>query len=584
MTAPASAGGLQRLSGSWSAVIAVAAVIGGAGLSALILASDHYRDRYAFAVLGPLVGWNYVATGLYAWRRRPESRFGAILVALGFAWFLAALDGASSPVVYTLAVTFQTTWLGLFMHMLLSFPTGRLETSSRRWAAAAAYVAFGLGYLPVMLVSTSDAVGLCAGSCPRNVLQITHDAALGDVLLAAAGVLQVGVVVIVAGMLIRRWRRAGAAARRALAPVYMAGAATVALAAAYGATRTHLIAQLAVLGVGLTPFGFLAGLLRARLARAAVADLVVALERDSASTALRDALARTLGDPSLELAYWLPEFGTYADLDGHRVDVGARDGRSVTVIRRASGPVAALLHDSALCDERELLDAVCAAAGIALENARLRAELHARLDELRGSRARIVEATRRERQRLERNLHDGAQQRLVTLSLELGMLESRLAAQPELQERLGQVRAEAATCLQELRVLARGLHPAVVTDHGLTVALEGLATRCPVPVRLDLELPDRVPQDLEVAAYFMVAESLTNVAKYARATHATVAVRRERGEVVVEVIDDGVGGASTEGGTGLRGLADRVEALDGRLLIWSPDGGGTRVRAEIPCP
>jgi signal transduction histidine kinase len=583
MTAAASPGGLQRPSASWSAAIAAAAVICGGGLCLLILASDHYVDRYAFAVLGPLVGWNYVATGLYAWRRRPESRFGAILVALGFAWFLAALDSASAPLVFTLAVTFQTTWLALFLHMLLSFPTGRLETPARRWATAAAYAVFGLGYVPVMLVATSDLVGLCAGPCPRNVLQITDDAALGDVLLAAAGALQAGVFLIVVGMLIRRWRRAGAAARRALAPVYAAGAATVALAAAYGATRTHVIAQLAVLGVALTPFGFLAGLLRARLARSAVADLLVALGRDSASTALRDALARTLGDPSLELAYWLPEFEAYADLDGHRVDVEVPEGRAVTVIERASGPVAALVHDASLRAERELLGAVCAAAGIALENARLHADLHAQLEELRGSRTRILEATLKERQRLERNLHDGAQQRLVTLSLELSMLESRLGAQPELRERLGHVRAEAASCIQELRVLARGLHPAIVTDHGLAVALEGLASRCPVPVRLDLELPDGLPQDPEVTAYFTVAESLTNVAKYANATHATVAVRRQGSELVVDVIDDGVGGATTGGGSGLRGLTDRVEALDGRLRVWSPDGGGTHVRAEIPC-
>lgn len=191
---------------------------------------------------------------------------------------------------------------------------------------------------PVTGVATSDVVGLCAGPCPRNVLQITYNAALGDVLLAAAGALQAGAFLIVVGMLIRRWRRAGAAARRALAPVHAAGAATVALAAAYGATRTHVIAQLAVLGVALTPFVFIGGLLRARLARSAVADLLVALERDSASTALRDALARALGDPTLKLVYWRPEFETYADLDGHRVDMAALEDRTVTVMTGARGP------------------------------------------------------------------------------------------------------------------------------------------------------------------------------------------------------------------------------------------------------
>jgi signal transduction histidine kinase len=213
----------------------------------------------------------------------------------------------------------------------------------------------------------------------------------------------------------------------------------------------------------------------------------------------------------------------------------------------------------------------------------LHAEVRARLEELRGSRARVIEASQKERQRLERNLHDGAQQRLIALSLELSVLEARLEGDPDAGARLDQARREIATSLEELRDVARGIHPAVVSGHGLEIALEQLAARASVPVRLRVTTGGRLPERVEVAAFYLVSESLTNVAKHSGATSASVDVGRVDGEVFVEVVDDGVGGADTERGSGLRGLADRVEALEGRLRVWSPRGGGTKLRAEIPC-
>jgi signal transduction histidine kinase len=245
--------------------------------------------------------------------------------------------------------------------------------------------------------------------------------------------------------------------------------------------------------------------------------------------------------------------------------------------------VAALVHDPALTDEPELLDSVTAAAGLALENARLHAELSARLVELRGSRARVLAAGQSERQRLERNLHDGAQQRLIALSLELSLLEERVSDDPETTARLEAARRQIATSLEELREVARGLHPAVVSGHGLGVALEQLAAHASVPVRLSVNVGSRLPEPLEMAAYYLVSESLANVAKYAHASSASVEVTRRAVDVLVEIADDGVGGADESRGTGLRGLADRVEALGGQLRVWSPAGGGTRVQAEIPC-
>jgi signal transduction histidine kinase len=253
------------------------------------------------------------------------------------------------------------------------------------------------------------------------------------------------------------------------------------------------------------------------------------------------------------------------------------------LIDRDGAHVAALVHHPSVDDEPELLDAVTAAAGIALENGRLDAELRARLEELRGSRGRVIEAGQKERQRLERNLHDGAQQRLIALSLDLRLLEERLGDDPDTRAGLDQARQEIARSLEELRAVARGIHPAVVSGHGLGVALESLAARAPVPVRLTVEVDARVHERLEVAAYYVVCESLANIGKHARATSASVDVARANGNLVVEVVDDGVGGADSEGGTGLRGLADRVDALGGRLRVWTPRRGGTRVRAEMPC-
>ena len=198
------------------------------------------------------------------------------------------------------------------------------------------------------------------------------------------------------------------------------------------------------------------------------------------------------------------------------------------------------------------------------------------------SASRILAAADRERRRLERDLHDGAQQRLVSLSMRLRVLGMRLAPGSEVERLLATAQDELAASLQELRELARGLHPAVLSEHGLRSALESLALRAPLPVELSVALDDRPPAAVEVAAYYLVSEALTNIAKYADADTATVRVTRRDAELVVEVADDGVGGADPADGSGLRGLADRIEALDGRLDVWSAPARGTTVRAEIP--
>jgi signal transduction histidine kinase len=326
-----------------------------------------------------------------------------------------------------------------------------------------------------------------------------------------------------------------------------------------------------------------AGLLWGGAGRGAVADLVVELERTPPGS-VRAALARALGDPSLELALWLPERAAYVDAKGRPLTLppNASD-RAVTVLGPAEAPVAALVHDPALLERPALLTAAGAAARFALENERLQAELRLQLAEVHASRARIVEAGEEERRRLERDLHDGAQQRLLSLGLALQLARSELGPRPNgAATLLGEAEAELAAALEELRALAQGIHPAVLTEHGLGPALRTLAARSPLPVEIRHVPDERLPAPVEAAAYFVVSEALANVAKHAHASAAFVSIARRGDSLEVEVQDDGVGGAEPRAGSGLAGLADRVHTLEGRLTIESKLGHGTCLRANIP--
>ena len=533
-------------------------------------------------VIALLSNWltvSYVLCGLLAWARRPDSRFGLLMVAAGFANFISTLSWTTNDLTFTLGQALDLLPPVILMHVFLAFPTGHLRGKPERALVAGAYVA------AVLLQLVRMAFG---GFGPNNLLEILahEDAALLSLrvaLLTVSAFCLSGVAV----LLLRR--RRSDRLRRAhvlIVDAFALGLVMIALlfiSASFDGPAVQEIRWATFATLGLAPVVFLAALLNARLARSAVGDLVLELRAEPAPPDLKEALARALGDPSLELVYWLPDFGVYVDLAGRPVELPELEGRATTLIDRNGDHVAALIHDPALLDEPELLEGVQAAAGIALENGRLNAELRARLEELRGSRARIVEAAQNERQLLERNLHDGAQQRLIALSLDLSILKGRIDGDSEARAGIDQARRQIAASLAELREISSGLHPAVVSGHGLPVALEQLAARAPVPVELAIEVEGRLPEPLEVAAYYVVSESLVNIAKHAQAKTARVEIVKEQGELVLEIVDDGIGGADSERGTGLRGLADRVESLDGRLRVWTPRGGGTRVRAEIPC-
>ncbi len=565
--------------------VAVAAVLAAAVAAALAGASDHLSSPLVRGGLEVWVVVSYVTAGLIAWARRPQSRLGALMVTAGFVMFLTSLEWANSPLPYTVGTTVDLLPAVVFLHVFLAFPDGRLDAPGDRQLVLVGYV---VAVAPQLVGMALDGFG------PDNLLAVSGHPDAAATLQQVQLLVLTAVLLIGAARLVRRRRSTGRPLRRSLALLvdsFVAALvviafllATAALQLQEGQPLFETARRLAFLAIGLAPIAFLLGLLEARLARSAVGDLVVELGGISALDDLRGALARALRDPSVELAFWLPEFETYADEAGRPVVLPHDDPRrGATVIERDGRPVAAIVHDTALYDEPELLDGVSAAAGMALENARLQVELRARVEEVRSSRARIVEASTQERQRLERNLHDGAQQRLVALSLELGMLEEELPPGSVPGERVARARSEIAASLAELREIARGIHPAVVTGHGMAVALEQAAALAPVPVRLDVRVDDRLPEAVEVAAYYVVCESLANIGKHAQAASATVLVERTTAGVAVEIGDDGIGGASAEQGGGLRGLADRVEALGGTLRVWSPAGGGTRVRAEIPC-
>jgi signal transduction histidine kinase len=528
-----------------------------------------------------------VGAGLVALTRSP-GRFGALMCAVGLAVNLGALSDANGSVPFTIGLVLGSLWIGVLVHALVSFPTGRLLSRTAAVTVGAAYAVVTVGQLVVVLYD--DLADECP-DCPDNAALISADPAVASTLDAVVGAVGAVVTVAVVVELARRWRSASGPLRRALAPVLATGGGAVAALSliyaslAFAPWLGDVPAWLALAFIVAFPFAFLAGLLRMRLARAAVGQLVVELGEAPPEPALREALSRALRDPRLIVAYWRRETRGFVDGKGQPI-VLPREGeqKAAAVIERGGEPVAALIHDASLAQDPQLVEAVAAAAGLALENERLQADLRARLEDLRASRGRLIEAQATERRRLERNLHDGAQQRLVALALELGLAESRLQRDPgRARDVLTRARGELRLAIDELREIARGIHPTLLSDRGLGAALEALADRMPLPVAVELELGDaRLPDAIEVAAYYIAAEALTNVVKYAHATQAVVHVSREPRRVIVDVADDGSGGADPARGSGLRGLADRVDALDGQLDVLSPRGGGTRIRATFP--
>ena len=824
--------------------VTVAAVVGlglllSAGSLALVLTSDHEENPAFTATAFMIMAWSFIGGGLVAWMRRPDNAFGRLMTAVGMAVFFGALGTANESIPFTIGYAFGGLFIAIFIHALLAFPRGYLETRLVYGIVTIAYLILTVGSL---FSTFFDDVSDNCPECPANAFLIADSPTAVDVINGILVV--VGVPALAASLYVfwRRWHAASRPIRRVLAPVYVSAGVTLALLAItllVGAAfqeAGNVLFWVVIISFAFVPFAFILGLLSGRLARAGVGQLVLDLGKPHAPGELREALARALGDPTLRLAYWLPDTRSFADLEGNPIELPEPDGEElVTMVEREGRTVAALIHHRSLEEDPLLVESAAATAALALESERRHAALakaqarnralldalpdlmfrmtrdgvylefkgpaedlavppdqligasahdilpkdaadplvegirraidtgeivtgeyrleldgrlrdfearivkageeavlivrefterntaqaelerlhlelqqrhreleherdfagtvvdstpsllclvtpggyivrfnhslhqlsgrvdddltkgnafwdvfiapeereavrlrlaevaeeggggeyesmwittsgerrtvawtttplrddkgHPRLlicgvditerkeyeDELRRSRARLLEASDVERRRLERNLHDGAQQRLVSLSLALRLAQARVADDPEGADRLlGQASEELSQALEELRELARGIHPAVLSDRGLGPALEALAARSPLVIDMTL-VEERLPEPVEAAAYYVVSEALANVAKYAEASSVAVSIARVNGRAVVEIADDGIGGADPTRGSGLRGLVDRVEALDGGLEVESPPGAGTRIRAVIPC-
>jgi len=676
-----------------------AAVLAAAAGIALTLTSDHEEHPGYTVALALFVSMSFIFAGLVGWTRRPTNRTGMLMVAVGFGVLATSLWEANHSLPFTLGELFGSVFIAVFLHLLLAYPSGRLIS---RWGRMLVGAAYATALLAPLFDSMFPERATCKPhACPDNLVLVSHNHAAH---VAETAVWTTVAVLIFLGafwLLMGRWQRATPAMRRQLRPVYLAGGLSILLLAVgfivtpFSGVGNTLVSVALIVTFTAVPWLFLAGLLGTSRARTAgVGTIFSSLPERASPGEVQEGLRTALRDPSAQVAYWYDEGGHYVDVEGNHFDLPADTRRQiVTRLDYADSPVAAIVHDAALREEPELLEAITGAARIALERDKLLVEVKARAEryravlqampdlmfrisrsgvyrgfnapstrdlynedvvgrkvqerlpqelaervleagraavdrgtpqmieyelefagetrnyearfagsgddeflmivreiterkrqqeELEASRARIVAAGDDERRKLERNLHDGAQQRLVSLSLSLRLAQGRVASDPEGADALLEAsREELAQALEELRELARGIHPAVLTDRGLEAALESLAARSPLPIEIRGASCD-LPAQVEAAAYYVVSEALANVTKYAQASAVEVTVERMNGIAVVEVADDGVGGADPLGGSGLRGLADRVAALSGRLDVQSPPGSGTRVRAEIP--
>jgi signal transduction histidine kinase len=574
-------------------------------------------NRPTIIVLDDLLpGAAFAIVGLIALSRGPWNRVGTLMIAIGVGLLLGTgpwlnpspLAGAlicfsppngpacpdPGPVGHTwvlLQLMLGVLWGVALLHLLLVFPEGRWVSRLDRRRVRSLYVVVPIAGL-LLWGLTSVTLVVSPGSVSDWLIEFVQIASA--MYLVAASLYYLACWVLGLGLVITRWVRAGPARRRSMSPVIWSlvpivlawSPAALTLFGAPGRSDGWTtLAMASTLFLVALPVGFLVGLLRSEHEMWSVGDLVVKLSDGMLPEQLQPALARTLHDPSLEVLYWLPTLGRYADLSGKSVGLPApNSSRAATVLGDPGSPVAALVYDSSLRTQAKLVDTAAAAVRLALENARLQVQLRAQLDDVRQSRSRLVDAADSERRRVERDLHDGAQQQLVTLllSLQLAKAEAVRSSDSKTAHLLEDSIESLRQALDELRSLARGIHPTILAEAGLMPAIRSLADRCPIPIEVTGEL-DRIEPKMETALYFVAAEAITNAVKHSNGQRIRVDLCRTSGWASVDISDDGIGGADLSRGTGLVGLADRIAAVGGRLNVLSSDLNGTTLHAEVPC-
>jgi signal transduction histidine kinase len=539
-------------------------------------------------VLFPVVGWVYLAAGVVAWLRRPSNYMGALMTAGAFAWIGAGFANTSVPALEAVGLILTTVPLAVVVHLLHAFPSGRLRGTLSQATVLAVYFVAVVLQAPAYLFAPSP-------DSSTSILHVADQTELADVgywVQRAAGG---AVMVVTAFILVGRLRSSAPLQRRVLGPLYLYGIAAV-LWVPLSADIEGLapwdpfdraVIQLCVLA-GIPVVFCLAVLLGGFSRTGELQELGTWLGREEGDRPeLADALADVLGDPSLALAFWVGRGGTggYVDAAGTPVDLpAAGSGRAAVEIAVDNRQVGAIAYDATLIADEELVRTAGRVVALALDRERLTAELRASRERLRVSRARVVEAADEERRRIARDLHDGLQTRLVVLAIQADRLRSDGLVSDGARADAAQLGSGLESAIGELRELVQGLLPAILAERGLYAAVEDLADRFPLPISVELDARRApLPAPVESTGYFVVSEALTNAVKHSRAGELRLRIERTNGRLSIEIRDDGVGGAGVGIGTGLRSMADRVEALDGSLRVDSPPGGGTRVLAEVPC-
>lgn len=585
---------------SWRRRLLVAAPVVAFVASWIWIDDPAVRDDPLATITDALTGWILVAAGLVTWGRRPGSRTGPWLVIAGYLWYVGDLFFVlpSLSIVPLLSFGLRGAYDIALAAALLSFPGGRLDRLVHRWAVAAtaaAYLARTIAFLISAVPGRSY-----PDNGTSNPFLVLHDRALAQNLDLDLSLLK-GTVILVVGLLaVARLVQESPASRRVLLPVVAGGVGWAVMTFVLDLGRSlevnfHIrlipwenadwwsIPEYLIRGSA-APVGFLIGALLLRTARSAVVELLSGFEHNPLQAHLEPALRKALGDPGLRVAY-PTEGGGWADAAGTPIVIpDASAAQAATPIESSGRTLAMIIHDASLLEDPGLVGAIAATVRLAIDNEQLTVALKAQLEETRASRKRIVDAGDAERQRIERDLHDGAQQRLVSLAISLRMLGDSLGDQApkEVRDELTASELELRAAIDELRELAQGLDPAILRASGLGPAIRSLAERCPTPTTVELKLDGRLERLVEATAYFVVAEALANVTKHAGANHASVRVAVDGARLLIDIQDDGRGGAETASGSGLRGLADRVAAAGGEFVVSSPPGGGTRIAAELP--
>jgi signal transduction histidine kinase len=565
------------------ALLLVGVVLGGWSLAVARTAPAYSfaGGSLAAALAGLVAGWSLVGAGLAAWARRPSSRFGPLVVASGLVWFLAGWNnpGIGAALAFTAGLVINAACAPLVGHAALVYPDGRLRSHLERVAVTIAYggAVLALGILPALFFHPT---GAGCGQCPANLLGAVDNAEAFRALNRVGVWLGLAWTLLLVALAGWRLLRSTAARRRVTAPVLIPAVVYLTLVAwdfQHALDRGFLsndpgdrrlwlgqAAALVVLAVGVSWEW-----VRGRRTRSALARLVVELAASPPPGGLGAILADTLDDPSLQLLYPLSDGG---QVDARGRPAQPRQEQAVTPLLRGGRTVALLAHRPGLLDDPGLVDEIAATARLALENERLQAQVRAQLEDLRASRTRIVEQGDAERRRLERDLHDGAQQRLVALALSLRL--ARLGCETDTDATaLEQAEAEVRQALAELRGLAHGLYPAALAEEGLGAALEALAEQASSPLALGPLPRERFDPKVEAAAYFVVAEIL----KRSRPGHAAVDAARGDGRLVLKIVTD------QQPPQELTDLEDRVGALDGQLFVQPALRGETRIHVDLPC-